>query len=221
MTRGWFAAGRRGDSLDEQSPLETARDRCGPYVWGKLESELRASRLATELGLELKIVRPGAVVDYESFEPPGRLGKRVGNVFVAVGPRRSRLVVVELDFAARVIAWFALRLPAAPPTLNLLAPSLPTRAELVRRLRRSNPDLTVIWIPRVVLVPLSWLALALQKLLRRGRPAVDVARVFAPQSYRTTAVASIAPSVAALFTEPPLAETVLARAPERELAAGV
>ena len=70
--------GRSG--ISEEGAFEPNPRRCGPYVWGKLQSEKLARKLAAELDLKLRIVRPGAVVDYQRFDPPGRLGKRVGNM---------------------------------------------------------------------------------------------------------------------------------------------
>lgn len=186
-----------GQALRDDSPLEPDPRARGPYVWGKLESECLAVRLGEELGLDVRIVRPGALVDYRRFEPPGRLGKRLGNIFVAVGSPHDQLGVVEVDFAGRAVAWIARSFEEAPTPLNLLAPALPTRGSLIGRLRRSNPDLTVIWLPRIVLRPLSLVAIGLQKLLRPGKPAMDVAKVFASGRYDTTRVASLVSEIEA------------------------
>jgi nucleoside-diphosphate-sugar epimerase len=175
-------------ALDEQTPLEAQSRRRGPYVWGKLESERRAISLGRELGVDVRIARPGALVDYQRFEPPGRLGKRIGNVFVAVGSPRDTLGVVDVALAARVLAWEATHFNEAPPVLNLLAPALPTRGELLSHLRSTNPGLRTIWLPMFVLHPLSWLAVGLQKVLRPRKPAMNVAKVFASQRYDTTLV---------------------------------
>ena len=200
-----LASGRGRAALNESSPLEPERERCGPYVWGKLESELVASRLGAELGLQVKIVRPGAILDYDAFDPPGRLGKRVGKVFVAVGSKRSRLGVVGLDFAAGAISWMALHFADAPALLNLLSPELPDRAELVTRLRRRNPDIVVVWLPRAVLLPLSWLAVAVQKIRRPRRPAIEIARVFSSQKYDTSRVRELAAALESATHELPAA----------------
>jgi hypothetical protein len=62
-------------------------------------------------------------------------------------------------------------------------------------LRMGNPDLMVIWLPTALLVPLSWLAVGAQKVLRPGKPAIDVAKVFAVQEYDTSGIARFAPLV--------------------------
>src|SRR5207248_362645 len=83
---------------------------------GKLESERLAVQLGAELGVQVKIARPGAIVDTRHFDPPGRLGKRLGPWFVAVGSPRDRVAVVERDLAARTLAWLALHFEDAPCT---------------------------------------------------------------------------------------------------------
>jgi predicted dehydrogenase/putative NADH-flavin reductase len=181
--------------INEQTPLLPDSRSAGPYVWGKLESERLAERLAAELGLELRIARPGAIVDYQNLEPPGRLGKRLGNLFVAVGSPRDRMGVVGLDFAARILAHMAVEFDQAPSKLNLLDPDPPSKSALLARLRSSNPDLTVLWLPMWVLKPLSLAAIALQKLIKPSRPAIDVAKVFRVDRYDTRLSAELARSL--------------------------
>ena len=216
---GVLASDRRRTPLDEGSPLEPDRERSGPYVWGKLESEIVASRLGAELGIATKIVRPGAIVDYQHFDPPGRLGKRVGSVFVAVGPKRSTLGVVDVEFAAKVLAWMTQHVDEVPAIVNLLAPQLPTRDGLVKQLRRANPDISVVWLPRMVLLPLSWIAMGAQKLLRPSRPAIDIARVFGSHRYSTTLAAELATRVASEPTDARVTSRVDALPKDHELVA--
>jgi predicted dehydrogenase/nucleoside-diphosphate-sugar epimerase len=187
---------RRNPSTEE-SPLDPDARKRGPYVWGKAEAERLVSRLGPELGIEVKIVRPGALVDYRAFEAPGRLGKRLGNVFVAVGAPGDAFPVADVRFAAQTIAWMVHKFPEAPPKLNLLSPTAPTNGELVRRLKRSNPDLTVVWLPMSALMPLSWLLSLVQKVLRPGKPALNIARVFARQRCDTSRIAELAPGIVA------------------------
>ena len=182
----------RAPVIADDTPLEPDSRSAGPYVWGKLESERLALRLGEELGVGVKILRPGAIVDYDAFEPPGRLGRQVGPLFVAVGSPRERLGVVDLAFTADTVVWAAEHFEDAPPALNLLAPELPTKRELVERLRRGNPDLAVAWLPTVLLVPLSWAATGLQRMLRPRVPPISLRKVFAAQRYDTSAVRALA-----------------------------
>jgi len=184
-----------GRPIGDDHPLEPDSKGSGPYVWGKLESERLAVQLGKDLGLSVKVVRPGALVDYRDFDPPGRLGKRVGNIFVAVGSAGDRLGVVDVGFSGRFLAWMADAWDSVPSPLNLLDPVSPTKRALLDRLRQTNPDLTVVWLPTAVLVPLSWLATLAQKVLRPGKPAIDVAKVFSVLPYDTSGIARLAPQV--------------------------
>lgn len=182
-------------AISDNSPLEPNSKGSGPYVWGKLESERMAIDLGKALGLDVKVVRPGALVDYENLDPPGQLGKRLGNFFVAVGEPGKQLGVADVGQTGKVLAWMTDHWALAPANLNVLDPDLPPNKELLRHLRRMNPDLTVVWLPTFVLVPLSWAAIALQKLLRPGKPAINVAKVFAAPRYDTAAISAVWQSV--------------------------
>lgn len=184
-----------GLAIADNHPLEPDSKGSGPYVWGKLESERLAVRLGEDLGLSVKVIRPGALVDYRDFDPPGRLGKRLGNIFVAVGSPDDRLGVVDVGFAGRLLAWTIESWDSVPSPLNLLDPVLPAKRDLLQRLRKTNPDLTVLWLPHFLLRPLSWLATILQKVLRPGKPAINIAKVFSVLPYDTSIVARLASRV--------------------------
>ncbi|HSC30581.1 MAG TPA: Gfo/Idh/MocA family oxidoreductase [Gemmatimonadaceae bacterium] len=182
---------RRG-LIDENTALEPDSRGSGPYVWGKVESERRAIELGASLGLSVKVVRPGALVDYAAFDPPGLLGRRIGPMFVAVGGRRDRVDAVDIQFTADVLAHMAERFNEAPNVVNLIATDPPTKRDLVGNLRRDNPGLTVIWLPWPVLVPLSGMATLLQKALRPRRPAISLRKVFASRRYDNAQVRALA-----------------------------
>lgn len=179
-------------AVADDTPLESKSRAYGPYIWGKLESERLARRLADELRIGLKIVRPGPLVDADNFEPPGRLGRCFGNFFVAVGSPRDRLAMTDVKFAARTLVWMLDHFDTAPATVNLLDPELPTKREGVKRLRQRNPDVTVIWVPTALLLPLSWAALIAQKLIRPKKPAFNIAKAFASPRYDSSRIKSIA-----------------------------
>ena len=67
----------------------------------------------------------------------------------------------------------------------------------------AESDVTVIWLPTVVLVPLSWLATVLQKVLRPGKPAINVAKVFSVLPYDPSAIAMLAKHVDGVAPKPP------------------
>lgn len=134
---GVLKTGREtGGPLDERTPVDAGNLRRGPYVWGKAESELVAQRLGLELGLQVKVIRPGPLVDFNAFEPPGRLGRELGSIFVAVGGRRSPLSVCDVSTAARVIRWYVDEFEAAPPRAQSRRGACP-RAPRARRTAES------------------------------------------------------------------------------------
>lgn len=185
-----LAQDRQGP-IGDYHPLEANSRGSGPYVWGKLESERRAVELGQELGLSVKVVRPGPIVDYNDFEPPGRLGKRLGNLFVAVGSPEDRLGVVDVGFAGRFLAWMTDNWDAVPGPLNLLDPVSPSKRDLLARLRQTNPDLTILWLPSFLLIPLSWWAIVLQKIIRPSKSAINIAKVFKVLPYDTSSIAAL------------------------------
>lgn len=181
-----------GRAIRDDEPLKSDPRSYGPYIWGKLESEEVARSTAEQLGLRLRVVRPGPIVDFAEFEPPGRLGKRLGGLFVAVGRPGQELAVVDVGFAGEMLVWMARNMESVPPAINLLNPEPPTKRQLLGRLVEGNPGLRTIWLPGFVLVPLSLMAVAAQKILRPRRPAINVARVFAVQPYDTSAISELA-----------------------------
>lgn len=175
-------ASGRGPVTDD-APLHPDPRKLGPYGWGKLESERLARRLAPELGIELKVLRPVPLVDPDAYAPPGRLGRRLGNLYVAVGPAPGRLVVAQADATARAVATAGLRPNEVPDTMNLVPGEPPTRRAFVEKLRKRSPEVRVVWLPRLVLYPLSWGATLLQKILRPRRAALRLSEAFATIEY--------------------------------------
>jgi predicted dehydrogenase/nucleoside-diphosphate-sugar epimerase len=183
--------GRSGRELDEASPVDAGNLERGPYVWGKAESEQLAQRLGAELGVPLVVVRPGPLVDYESFQPPGRLGREIGPLFVAIGGRRNPLSVCDVGTAARVIRSHVEDFDGAPSMLNLVETPAPTRAALAARLRAERPDLRFLWLPALALRALSGpLKLAQRVVFGRDKP-IDVYSAFASERYRPSLAATV------------------------------
>ena len=171
-------------AVRDNTSLHPRPDTLGPYVWGKLESERLARRLGIELDLMVKVLRPVPLMSRAHFAPPGRLGRRIGNLYVAVGSPRNRLVVADAGDTARAMVAVAFDPLAVPDTMNLVPENSPTRGQLVEVLRESYPEVQVIWLPTLLLHPLSWAAVVIQKLLRPGRPAIRLAPAFASRVYQ-------------------------------------
>jgi hypothetical protein len=80
---------------------------------------------------------------------------------------------------------------SAPETVNLLDPDPPTKRVAIECLRRTNPDLTVVWLPMSLLTPMSWLASLAQKVASPRKPAMNVAKAFQSPRYDTSRIAAI------------------------------
>jgi predicted dehydrogenase/nucleoside-diphosphate-sugar epimerase len=174
-----------GRPLDERTPVDAGNLGRGPYVWGKAQSEQLAQQRGAELGLDVKVIRPGPLVDFADFQPPGRLGREVGPFYVAVGGRRSHLSICDVGTAARVIRSYVEDFERAPAMLNLIESPPPQRRELVARLRGVRPDLRVIWFPALVLRAISPMAKLAQRLLLGSQKPIDLSAAFASERYRT------------------------------------
>lgn len=168
--------------LREDSPVDRGNLSRGPYVWAKAEAEALALERAAQ-GLEVRTIRLGPLVDFAEFTPPGRLGRDVARVFVAMGSRRKPLSVCDVRTAAAVIRDYAESFDDAAPMLNLLEVPPTTRGDLADRTRRNRPELKFFWMPFPVLKALSLLATLLQKALRPRNAALDLYAAFKSENY--------------------------------------
>jgi predicted dehydrogenase/nucleoside-diphosphate-sugar epimerase len=180
-----------GGPVDESSPVEEDPLGRGPYVWGKAESEKLAGPLAAELGVELRIIRPGPLVNFRDFHPPGRLGRELGPVMVAVGPRKGALPVCDVGTAAEVIRSYLEDFSAAPPMLNLVESDAPTRGQLAARHLENRPDLRLVWLPAIMLRLMSPPMKLMQRIVFRGKKPIDVYAAFASEKYRIDLAAEV------------------------------
>ncbi|MEZ5287587.1 MAG: NAD-dependent epimerase/dehydratase family protein [Vicinamibacterales bacterium] len=173
-----------GRMVDEKTAVDAGNLERGPYVWGKAESELLAERLGRDLGLQVKVVRPGPLVDYAAYQPPGRLGREVGPWYVAIGGRRTPLSVLDVGTGARVIRSYVDDFDAAPDMVNLVESPAPTRAELAERLVAGRSDLKVVWFPATLLKMLSGPAKLLQRWVMGASKPLDVYAAFSSEQYQ-------------------------------------
>ncbi|HEX7012126.1 MAG TPA: Gfo/Idh/MocA family oxidoreductase [Steroidobacteraceae bacterium] len=172
--------------LKEDSPVDRGNLSRGPYVWAKAEAEAIALERARSGHLDVRTLRLGPLVDFNDYTPPGRLGRDISRLFVAMGSRSNPLSVCDVQTAADVIAYYAADFQAAPECVNLVETPPTTRGELADRLRKTRPELRFLWLPFFALRALSALAKLLQKLLRPGKPALDVYAAFKSERYEPT-----------------------------------
>jgi len=157
----------------EATPLAANAERLGPYTWGKVAAEELVAAAHAQREIEAHIVRPAALIDWAHVDFPGLLGRRLfGRWHLGLGRPGLPFAVCEVGQAAGVVAWCADRFADAPPVVNLLDPTIRTRADVLRRLRERG------WRGRMVWVPISFLAGAVMTLRfvmglmrrERGRP---------------------------------------------------
>src|SRR6185436_581423 len=97
----------------------------GPYTWGKCAQEDLIERQAAALGIETRIVRPGALIDPNEPEFPGLMGRRlVGPWHLGLGRPGLPIAVIDVDRCADAIAWCVRHFDEAPRVVNLLDPSV-------------------------------------------------------------------------------------------------
>ena len=180
-----------GRIVDEHTPVDAGNLERGPYVWGKAESEVLVRQLGREHGVQVKIIRPGPLVDFEDFHAPGRLGREVGPWYVAIGSRRSPLSVLDVGTGARVIRSYVDDFAGAPEVVNLVQTPAPTRGELVDRLRQVRPDLKIVWFPAPLLRLLSGPAKLAQRWLMGAAKPLDLYAAFSSERYQPDVAAAV------------------------------
>lgn len=178
--------------LSEQSMLERDGRRRGAYVYGKLESERIAAAAPETHGLEVRIVRPGALIPAGgAYEPPGKLGRAIGGVFLAMGSPSSTIPICDVEWAGDMVAWIATHFAEAPAVSHAINPTPATRRELVRRCRAVRPGLRVVWYPTPLLALTSWTLTLAQRIARPGRTPVDLRSAFTAPRCDTAASRAI------------------------------
>jgi predicted dehydrogenase/nucleoside-diphosphate-sugar epimerase len=180
-----------GGPLDEQTPVDAGNLGRGPYVWGKAESEREVVEQGPVLGLKVKVIRPGPLVDFSDYEPPGRLGRELGPIYIAVGSRSNRINLCDVGMAAQVIRATVQDMDSAPAVLNLVEPIAPTREELLSRWLRKRPDLRGVWLPAFVLSVASPMLILLQRIALGNKTPIDIAAAFASEQYNTALAAQV------------------------------
>ncbi|MBE0604562.1 MAG: hypothetical protein IH611_13170 [Deltaproteobacteria bacterium] len=147
--------------------------------------------MGRNFGIDVRIIRPGPLVDYDEYSPPGRLGREAGPFFVLIGKKQDKLSLCDVKTASAVIRRYLESREAMPPVLNLIEPDAPTRGELVELLLKDRPDLSVFRIPSPVFRGLSVFAKLLQRVVLPGRKPIDIYAAFASEKYDSSLAGKI------------------------------
>ena len=141
---------------DERTPRPEDPRRFGAYTWGKCLQEALVEREAAALGIQTRVIRPGALVDMRDDVLPGLMGRRLfGRWYLGLGRSKLPIAVCDVEHCAEAIAWCATHFDDAPPIVNLLDPTIATRGDFAARLRSRD------WQGRILWVPISVIALGL------------------------------------------------------------
>lgn len=198
-------------ALTESAPVDRDNLGRGPYVWAKAEAEAIVQELCAKHGISTRVIRLGALVDFEHFAAPGRLGREVGPLYVAMGSRGEALSLCDVRTASNVIRHYVEAFDQVPAMLNLVEAQQSTRGDLVKRLRAARPDLAVMWLPMAVVWSLSAGLGLIMKVLRPGKKALDLYSAFMAERYdNTLASRVIADAALAANAAPSVAPSAVA-----------
>ena len=179
---------------NEDTPLAAPDARqFGSYCWGKAEAERIVAAEASRLGIQARVLRPAALVDWSNPDMPGLVGRRLfGPWHLGLGRPSLPFAVCEVGRAAAVVAWCAARFDDAPAVVNLIDPAIPTRRRLLERFRAHGWRGRMVWLPIplfALLVTTVRLGLGLAQLRLPSRLAVW--SIFRPRRYDTALSAQV------------------------------
>ena len=178
-------------AIKEGSPVDAGNLGRGPYVWAKLEAENYVTEHCTKNDIDFKTIRLGPLVDFENFTPPGRLGREVGTLFVAMCSPRSELSVCDVHTASDVLRYYVEDFKSAEPVLNLVEAPPPKRRDLANKLRDARPELSFMWLPSPVLKMISWTLKLVLKILKPSGKPLDLYAAFASEKYNSSLAAKV------------------------------
>lgn len=178
-----------GGPLSESSPADYDNLGRGPYVWGKATAEKLGIDLGEEYDMDIKTIRLGPLVDFENFVPPGRLGKEVGTLFVAMCGKKDKLSVCDIHTAAKAMRSFVEDFEYAPMMLNLIEENAPTRLQLVDMMLAKREELKTFWMPTFLLKFISFMIGLVFRVM--GKKPLNVYSAFASEQYDATLAGEI------------------------------
>jgi nucleoside-diphosphate-sugar epimerase len=172
---------RRGETLDETSPLEPSLGRRDDYAWTKSWQERVVRDLRDGSDVEVVIVRPGAIYGAErTFQQ--RLGRRLGSRAILLVGGRNRIPLSYVANTASLLVRCVDHPRAAGETFNAIDPDPPRQWRYLARLLRAEQRVAVVPMPLVVF---RGLGAGYEVLHRASRGRVRAPGIVEP--YATTA----------------------------------
>ena len=169
----------------EETPLAEEAERLGPYTWGKCEAERLVTEAAARGKIEVRIIRPAALIDWADVQMPGLLGRRLfGHWHLGLGRSSLPFAICDVSTAAAAVAWCANHFSEAPPVVNLIDPTIRTRGDLLQRFRAQGWRGRMVWTPIGLLAGGVMAAGFVLGLARRERaPSLKVWSILRPRRY--------------------------------------
>jgi predicted dehydrogenase/nucleoside-diphosphate-sugar epimerase len=186
----------------ERTPRAARPERLGPYTWGKCLAEELADAAQAWQEIEVRTIRPAALIDWEHLELPGLLGRRLfGHWHLGLGRPGLPFAICEVGRAGAVIAWCADHFADAPRIVNLVDPAIRTRGQLLTLFRQHGWRGHVVWVPISLLAGAVMMARSIAAFARReqARP-LSVWSVLRPRRYDPRVAATV---LAAARDDPP------------------
>lgn len=145
---------RRGDTLDERSPVEPHPEQRDPYAQVKLRQERLFRDYAESLGLPLAIVRPGVIYGPAGSPFSARVGLRLPGLFLHLGGS-APLPLSYVDNCAEAIAVVGSSSAAWGEAFNVHDDELLTARQYLRLYKSRVRRLRSLFVPYPALLLLS------------------------------------------------------------------
>jgi nucleoside-diphosphate-sugar epimerase len=145
---------RPGDRVDETCPLDPEPHRRDAYTYSKIEQEQVAWEAHRDRGLPLVAVRPGVIYGPGRDCLTGRLGLRLGSLFVRMGGRLP-LPYTFVENCADAVVRAAVTPGVEGESFNAVDDGFPTGRALLRRYRAEVGGIRTLTVPRWAVGPLT------------------------------------------------------------------
>ncbi len=178
---------------DERTRRPSRARAYGPYTWGKCLQEALVEREAPKRGIEVRIVRPGALTDASDLTLPGLMGRRLfGRWHLGLGRPALPIAVCDVARCADAIAWCVRNFDEAPPVVHLFEPELTTRGTFLAHIAERGWSGRMVWVPiSVVAFGLSTARTLLSLRNLKWPPRLAAWSILRPRRYDPTLTSTV------------------------------
>lgn len=144
----------RWGTLDETTPVDPHPEQRDPYSFSKIRQEAVAWELRNKLGLPLVVVRPGVIYGPGRSVLTSRVGLSLGPLLIRMGGGQS-LPYTYVENCAAAICRAGLTPDIEGEIFNVIDDDLPTGRHILKLLRKNGKKMRSLWVPRLLISPLS------------------------------------------------------------------